>query len=75
MVWIVTTKANSHCDWEDVAGCGDGHARAKHHLLAVSVQHAVVRVPRQGEGEGDVYFFMGFPTYMGNITRCYKQTG
>lgn len=38
-------SANSHCDWEDIAGSGDGHARAKHHLLAVSVQHAVVRVP------------------------------
>lgn len=38
--------ANSHCDWEDIAGRRDGHARAKHHLLAVSVQHAVVRVPR-----------------------------
>lgn len=37
--------SNSHCDWEDVAGRRDGHARAEHHLLTMSVQHAVVRAP------------------------------
>lgn len=31
-----------HCDGEDVAGCSDGHARAEHHLLTVSVQHTLV---------------------------------
>lgn len=39
------SRSNSHCDWEDVAGRRDGHASAEHHLLAVSVQHAVVRAP------------------------------
>ncbi|MEQ2190954.1 hypothetical protein XENOCAPTIV_016108 [Xenoophorus captivus] len=53
--------SNSHCDWEDIAGPCDGHACAEHHLLAVAVQHAVVRVPGHGQSERDVYFFMGFP--------------
>lgn len=39
------SSSNSHCDWEDIAGRRDGHASAEHHLLAVSVQHAVVWVP------------------------------
>ena len=56
-------QSNSHCDWEDIAGRCDGHASAEHHLLTVSVQHAVVRVPGHRQGEGDVYFFMGFPAY------------
>lgn len=56
-------RSNSHCDWEDIACRCDGHASAEHHLLAVSVQHALVWVPGYGQGESDVYFFMGFPPY------------
>jgi len=29
----------------------------------VAVQHALVRVPGDGQRESDVYFFVGFPAY------------
>lgn len=57
---VMSQRSNSHCDGENVAGRRDGHTGDEHHLLAVSVQHAVVRVPRQRKGEGDVYVFVGF---------------
>lgn len=57
-------QSNSHCDWEDIAGRCDRHASAEHHLLTVAVQYTIVWVPGYRQGESDVYFFMGFPTYI-----------
>lgn len=55
-------QSNSHCDWEDIAGCRDSHASAEHHLLTVAVQYTLIRVPGYRQRESDVYFFMGLPT-------------
>lgn len=41
-------------------GC-EGHAGCEHHLLAVTMKGTVVRAPSCGQGEGDVYFLVGFP--------------
>lgn len=68
-------QSNSHCDWEDIAGRRDSHASAEHHLLAVAVQYTVIWVPGYRQRESDVYFFMGFPTYIQkreNIIRSYQ---
>lgn len=64
-----SANRNLHCYGEDVTGCADGHAGAKDHLLATSVQNAVVRVPGRRQCESDVHLFMSFPAYKHNHTR------
>lgn len=52
-----------HCDWEYIAGCCHSHAGGEHNLLAVAVQDTVIGVPGSWQGEGDVYFLVGFSAF------------
>lgn len=52
-----------HCDWENIAGCCHSHAGGEHNLLAVAMQDTVIGVPGSWQGEGDVYFLVGFSAF------------